>query len=81
MAHENYDPAKMPCDPLFHPDTCCNSIDGPGGRITNIENNEKGILETDLFMRMQNGTQADLRSSHDGFKQGIYTTNSMGDND
>lgn len=80
MTHYDYDPAKAPCNPLFHTDPEC-SICGPGGRTTNVENNEKGILETDLFMRMRNGTQADLRSSHDGFRQGIYTTNSVGDND
>lgn len=77
----NYDPAKTPCPPLFAVDPECYSIEGPGGRTTNIENNEKGILETDLFDRMANGTQASLRSEHDAHKVGIYTTNSIGDND
>jgi len=80
VAHD-YDPAKEPCAPEWYIDPGCYSIDGPGGRTTNIENNEKGILETDLFMHMQGGTQAALRSHHDGFRQGIYTTNSIGDND
>lgn len=81
MAHTEYDPAKQPCSPLFHTDLECCSICGPGGRTVNIENNEKGILETDLFDHMRNGTQAELRSNHDSYKMGIYTTNSMGDND
>lgn len=82
MGYTNdYDPAKMPGSPLFVSDDECYSIDGPGGNSTLTENNEKGILETDLFQRMQNGTQASLRSNHDSFKQGIYTTNSVGDND
>lgn len=79
MAHD-YDPAKSPCSPLYdHPHPCL--ICGPGGRTTNIENNEKGILESYLKDSMANGTQAALRSNHDGFRQGIYTSNSMGDND
>jgi hypothetical protein len=79
MAH-NYDPAKTPCPPLYdHPHPC--EICGPGGTTTRIENNEKGILETHLAMSMQGHKQASLRSNHDSFKQGIYTTNSVGDND
>lgn len=80
MAYPDYDPAKTPCSPLYgHPHPC--EICGPGGRTTNVENNEKGILESHLADSMQNGTQASLRSNHDAFKQGIYTTNSVGDND
>jgi hypothetical protein len=75
-----YDPAKEPCNPEFeHPHPC--SICGPAGNLQLIENNEKGILEQDLARHMQGHTQAALRSNHDGFRQGIYTTNSMGDND
>lgn len=77
----SYDPAKVAGSPLFHPDECCCSICGPGGSSILTENNEKGILETDLAKRMQGHTQASLRSNHDPFKQGIYTTNSVGDND
>ncbi len=80
MAYPDYDPAKTPCSPLYgHPHPC--EICGPGGRTTNVENNEKGILESYLADSMQNCTQASLRSNHDAFKQGIYTTNSVGDND
>jgi hypothetical protein len=76
----NYDPAKSPCSPLYdHPHPCM--ICGPGGATINIENNEKGIQETKLFEAMRGHRQADLRSNHDAFKQGIYTTNSIGDND
>ncbi len=81
MAH-NYDPAKQACDPLFHPycpPHMC--IAGPGGNTTLIENNEKGILETGLFEVIGRHQQAALGSDHDPQKQGIYTTNSVGDND
>jgi hypothetical protein len=82
MAHE-YDPAKGPCDPKFyyccHPGQTC--IAGPGGNVTLIENNEKGILETGLFEVIGRHQQAELGSDHDSHKQGIYTTNSVGDND
>jgi len=75
MANVEYDPAKIPCDPLFVSEGDRYSIDGPGGSSILTENNEKGILETNLFEHMRNGTRADLSSSHDGFRQGIYVTN------
>lgn len=83
MAHTNYDPAKQACDPLYHPlcagyDMC---IAGPGGVSTFTENNEKGILETGLQQIIARHQRAELGSDHDSFKQGIYTTNSMGDAD
>lgn len=83
MAHANYDPAKQACDPLYHPmckgyDMC---IAGPGGNRTLLENNEKGILETGLMSVISRHQQADLGSNHDAQKQGIYRTNSVGDND
>jgi len=81
MAHELYDPAKTPCPPLFHTDECCCAICGPGGRTTNIENNERGILETHVFDVLSMHQQAELGSSHDPERQGIYRTNSVGDND
>jgi hypothetical protein len=83
MAHENYDPAKQPCDPLYHAPCyeCSMCSAGPGGNVTLIENNEKGILETGLFEVMSKHQQAELGSDHDSYKQGIYTTNSVGDND
>lgn len=79
MAYD-YDPAKHACSPLYsHPHPC--EICGPGGSSILTENNEKGILETHLASSMQGHTQAALRSNHDSFRQGIYTTNSVGDND
>jgi len=47
-------------------------IAGPGGKATNIENNEKGILEKGLFEAMAIFKQAELGSSHDSHAQGIY---------
>lgn len=80
MTH--YDPAKQPCDPLYRPCMDCDMcVAGPGGTTTHIENNEKGILETGLFGVIARHQQAELGSDHDSFKQGIYTTNSVGDND
>lgn len=81
MAHV-YDPAKQACDPVYYPCMHCDECGvGPGGNTTLIENNEKGILETGLQKVISKHRQAALGSSHDSFKQGIYTTNSVGDND
>lgn len=81
-----YDPAKEPCSPGYQPylDMLKDSqsdIVGPGGTTTHIENNEKGILETNVFGVIALHQQAELGSSHDAERQGIYTTNSVGDND
>lgn len=77
-----YDPAKQACDPKFHPCMDCDMCTaGPGGNTTLIENNEKGILENGLQKVISRHRQAALGSSHDSQKQGIYTTNSVGDND
>ena len=81
MSH-TYDPAKQPCDPVFYPCMDCDMcIAGPGGNTTLIENNEKGILETGLFKVIARHQQAELGSDHDSQKQGVYATNSVGDND
>jgi len=73
MAHL-YNPAKEACDPTYHPlcagyDMC---VAGPGGRTSNIENNEKGILETGLHQVMSRVKRADLGHEHSSFRQGIY---------
>lgn len=81
MAHENYDPAKEPCSPLWQSDPDCYPIAGPGGNTTLIENNEKGILETHVFRVIARQEYAELGSNHDPERQGIYATNSVGDND
>lgn len=78
-----YDPAKVSGDPKYHA-PCYEdhpTIVGPGGTTTNVENNEKGILETSLAGIVAMHRQAELGSMHDSQKQGIYRTNSMGDND
>lgn len=81
MSH-TYDPAKQPCDPQFYPCMDCDlCIVGPGGNSTITENNEKGILETGLFKVIARHERAELGSDHDSYKQGIYTTNSVGDGD
>lgn len=78
-----YDPAKQARDPRF----CvlcqgnCMCQAGPGGNTTLIENDEKGILETGLQELISYHKQAALGSDHDSYRQGIYSTNSMGDND
>lgn len=55
---------------------------GPSGTSTIVaQNNEKGILETGLFKVIGMHTEADLGSAHDAMRQGIYATNSVGDND
>jgi hypothetical protein len=83
MSHNLYDPAKQAGSPVFGCDgtpNCCCPICGPGGATINIENNEKGILETAL-KPLTTPEYAELGSDHDNQRQGIYRTNSAGDND
>lgn len=48
-------------------------IAGPGGKQTNIENNERGILDTIVFRAMARHREASLPSSkHDPHAQGVY---------
>lgn len=54
---------------------------GPGGKTTNIENDERGILTQGLFKVIAKHKYADLGSDHDSHKQGVYRTNSVGDRD
>lgn len=88
MAMGQYDAAKEPCEPKYqdlHYGSCDSQhmfcAHGPGGNTTLIENNEKGILETGLFQIIRSHRQASLGSDHDGYRSGIYATNSVGDND
>lgn len=78
-----YDPAKEACSPYYHvlPCTCTFPINGPGGNVNLRENNEKGILETGLAKVIANHQYAALGSDHDSYRQGVYTTNSVGDRD
>jgi len=74
VAHEPVLPLEEPAyqdmvdkDPM--------NIGGPGGRTTNIEHNEKGILESGLFRTIaHNPKVSDLKIDHSN-RQGIYTTN------
>ena len=81
-----YDPAKEPCDDNYQQyldmlEAGQSSIQGPGGTTTHIENNEKGILEENVFGVIALHKQAELGSSHNPERQDIYATNSVGDND
>lgn len=49
-------------------------IAGPGGRTTNVENNERGILDATVFRAMDGMVTAPLGCDH-SHRQGIYTTN------
>lgn len=57
-------------DPIDYP----TEIAGPGGRTTNIENNERGILDAVVRRAMENPIQSDLGVDR-SHRQGIYTTN------
>lgn len=50
-------------------------IAGPGGKTSLIENNDRGILQATLFRAMDGGTTAELGTTHDQHKQGIYRSN------
>ncbi len=86
MSHD-YDPAKQPCEPTWRAcepgcagcPSCYGS--GPAGRTTNIEHNEKGILETGLFQVIALHQNSYMSSNHDSQRMGVYRTNSVGDND
>jgi hypothetical protein len=45
---------------------------GPGGKTSNVNGNEKGILEVGLFRTMALHQASELGSNHDSFAQGIY---------
>lgn len=81
-----YDPAKLPGNKSYdqyHGSVADSTADalGPAGRTTNLEHDEKGILESGVFEAMSMHQRADLGSSHDPFREGIYKTNSVGDQD
>lgn len=82
MSHTDYDPAKAAGSTEFHTEfcPCCRAV-GPAGTTTNIEHDEKAMQEQRLQGVISYHRQAELGSDHDSHKQGIYTTNSVGDND
>lgn len=71
---------------LGHSSTCmepCCYIVGPGGKSTNIENNEKGMLDS-IPLHLSQNIEDDsfeggfgLRAEHDKHYQGIYTSTHM----
>jgi len=81
VSHKTYDPAKQAGSPLYSPESETNYIDGPGGSSILTDNDEKGILETSLRPFITGRQEAALGSNHDSYRQGIYATNSVGDND
>jgi len=87
-AYQPSDPAKVACPPDYEAHEDYLEVNfgsfmpgGPGGKSTNIENNEKGILETGMMNLIAKHRQASLGSNHDMYRMGVYGTNSMGDND
>ena len=93
MAVNAYDVAKVPTSPgcactpgncSCGPDcpcTCCWGNGPSGNSMIVAQNNEKGILETGLFEVIGRHQEALLGSNNDPYRQGIYGTNSVGDND
>lgn len=53
----------------------------PGGNTTQVMWNEKVNLDNFVMQVANTPKGASLPSNHDAFKQGIYTTNSVGDFD
>lgn len=53
----------------------------PGGNTTQVMWNEKVLLDTFVQSVAAAPMGASLPANHDSFKQGIYTTNSVGDFD
>ena len=45
---------------------------GPAGRTTNVNGNEKGILEVGLERAMSKEQRSPLGSTHSGYRQGVY---------
>lgn len=76
----SHDPAKEPCSSEYHNPECC-YICGPSGNKNMVNQNEKGMLEQAVFDVVARTEYALLGSNHDAHKQGIYTTNSVGDRD
>jgi len=45
---------------------------GPAGRTTNVNGNERGILEAGLFRTMALHQTSELGSDHNSHREGIY---------
>lgn len=74
-------PAVEACPPVFNRYQTPGAVLGPAGTTTNIEHDEKGMLDGYVLSFRATHQQAELGSNHDAMKQGIYRTNSVGDND
>jgi hypothetical protein len=88
MANQNYNPTHNPQPALYSGHYEC-ALDGcpqcatatPGGTTNRVMWDEKGVLDNTVYRLAQAPKGASLPSSHDSHKQGIYTTNSVGDYD
>lgn len=81
MAYDrNVDPSKSAAPKNYvgaHSSTCncpCCYIVGPGGKTTNIENDEKGMLDSIPLGLAQAVRGESLPSNHDSYAEGIYAT-------
>lgn len=85
MTHYGYNartnPAPDKLGPIYPCDEPCCAGVGPGGRTTNVSWDEKGMLDRRVMNLANPPAPASLPADHDRFKQGIYTTNSVGDYD
>lgn len=68
-------PSMWPCN-----DACCQGIT-PGGTTNRVTWDEKGVLDSYVRHCAVTPAPASLPANHDSYKQGIYTTNSIGDFD
>lgn len=59
---------------------CCQGIT-PGGTTNRVTWDEKGVLDSYVRHCAVTPAPASLPANHDSYKQGIYTTNSVGDYD
>lgn len=58
-----------------------NSPKHPGGTTNRVMWNEKVLLDSYVMGKAMAPAPGSLPANHDSFKQGIYTTNSVGDYD
>lgn len=77
MSDVRKNPATEPQDDLFEPrhsdlEDYPVQIGGPAGNHQLDENNEKGILEKNVFRVLSTHQQAELNSDHPSYRQGIY---------
>lgn len=85
MAGKEYNPTHNPQPALYgahYPAHCPQDESStPGGTTNRVMYDEKGVLDNTVYRLAQAPKGASLPSAHDGHKQGIYKTNSVGDFD